>query len=244
MLRHVYPVSRRLYSWIYQYGLPAFNQLRQVTQHFGFAHLLTLILAISFIGLVNVGSKQPAEPIALLVDAPYSMSYPTLADFWDGSATFVVDVADTGLPMGESETWVMPDGSLWSYLHASDQSAGAVDQCGAPVEFPGCTVIYRSTDNGVTFTHDNPLVCQFSCQQCPCDSFIDHIDQQQYPDIAMTSDGLLLVHEYRGRAILRRSSDGLNWSIPEQISYTGIWRHDYAGLPPRGGDRGTPVCAI
>ncbi len=187
-------------------------------------------LAAAFAGILRLGGRQNVKPtVRLLLDTPMGLAgFPTLLDFWDGQAQFILDVPDTGLPMGESESWRLPDGRFWSYLHASAQSVGAVDQCDDPVEFPGCTVIYRSEDGGVNFSHETPVTCQFACQQCPCDSFIDHIDQQQYPDIAETNDGLLIVYEYRGRTILRRSPDGLNWSIPEQVAYTGHWRTDYA----------------
>ena len=149
---------------------------------------------------------------------------PTWADFWAGRAKFVVDVQNTGLPMGESDTIVMSNGEFWSYMHASLRSAGTVDRCGDPVEFPGCTVIYRSRDGGRTFYHDEPPICQFECRQCPCDSAHDHIDQQQYPRVFTDGSTLSLVYEYGGRVMLRRSSDGLTWSPPEQVRSTGVWR--------------------
>ena len=98
-----------------------------------------------------VGCNQAeGEPIQLIVEsASGENEHPTLADFWEGRAEFVTDVEDTGLPMGESETFIMNDGVYWSYVHASDQSAGIIDQCGDPVPFPGCTVIYQSSDNGM-----------------------------------------------------------------------------------------------
>ena len=95
-------------------------------------------------------------PFLIIQPAPGTGHQPTLADFWDGRARFVVDVPDTGLPMGESDTIVMSNGELWSYVHASARSAGAVDRCGDPVDFPGCTVIYRSYDGGVSFVHGQP----------------------------------------------------------------------------------------
>lgn len=149
--------------------------------------------------------------------------HPTLADFWDGRAQFVVDVVDTVLPMGESDTLVMSNGELWSYLHASERSAGTLDRCGNPVEFPGCTVIYRSADGGYTFQHDFPPICQFECKSCPCDSERDHVDQQQYPRVAFNGRTLVMVYEYRGRIALRRSSDGLAWSAPEDVPASGVW---------------------
>ena len=152
---------------------------------------------------------------------------PTLADMWDGRAHFILDVAITGLPMGESETVIRPNGEWWSYVHASDRSAGTIDQCGDPVEFPGCTVIYKSQDDGRSFQDDNPPVCQFPCQQCPCNSEIDHIDQQQYPDLAIYQDTMYLLYEYRGSTKMRTSSDGLTWSAPQHIGGTGHWRTDF-----------------
>jgi hypothetical protein len=150
---------------------------------------------------------------------------PTLADFWHGRAEFIIAIADTGLPMGESETLLRPDGALWSYVHASDRSAGTIDQCGDPVDFPGCTVIYRSEDGGQSFSSDSPPVCQFACTQCPCQSTVDHIDQQQYPRVHITAEGVwLLVYEYQGRTVLRRSADGLNWSVPEHVANSGLWK--------------------
>ncbi|MCS7260024.1 MAG: hypothetical protein NZ765_04485 [Anaerolineae bacterium] len=153
--------------------------------------------------------------------------HPTLADFWDGRAEFVVEAADTGLPMGESDTLVMPDGTFWSYVHASYRSAGVRDRCGDPVEFPGCVILYRSTDGGYTFYHDRAPVCLFPCQGCPCDSERDHIDQQQYPRVFRDGGRFIMVYEYRARIMLRRSADGLNWSAPEELPFSGIWTEDW-----------------
>ncbi len=150
-------------------------------------------------------------------------NHPTLADFWEGRAQFVVENIDTGLPMGESDAIIMRNGEVWAYLHASQRSAGALDRCGNPVDFPGCTVIYRSYDGGRTFQHDSPPTCQFECEQCPCDSKGDHIDQQQYPRLAYNGKILFLVYEYRARVMLRRSSDGLTWSAPEELLPGGVW---------------------
>mgnify|MGYP005851745249 CR=1 FL=1 len=76
--------------------------------------------------------------------APESTRFPMLADLWDGRAHFAVEVEDTGLPMGESDTLVMSNGALWSYVHASDRSAGVHVLCGAPAHLPGCVVISKS----------------------------------------------------------------------------------------------------
>ncbi len=169
---------------------------------------------------------SPTLPQAALViqSDPGANDHPTLADFWEGRAEFVLDVVDTGLPMGESDTLVMHNGELWSYVHASAQSAGVVDRCGAPVPFPGCTVIYRSVDGGTTFSPETPLTCQFECATCPCVSEVDHTDQQQYPRVAYNGTTFFLVYEYLGRARLRRSADGLTWSMPERVADTGVWK--------------------
>jgi hypothetical protein len=170
---------------------------------------------------------QVATPTRALTQA----TQPTLAEFWDGKADFVLEVRDTGLPMGESDTIVMPNGEFWSYVHASQRSAGTIDRCGRPVEFPGCVVIYRSLDGGHTFHHDQPPVCLFECRQCPCDSENDHIDQQQYPRVYRDRGVYVMVYEYRARVMLRRSSDGLTWSQPEELPFSGIWTATLRGCP-------------
>jgi hypothetical protein len=173
----------------------------------------------------------PAAPPPLLLDAapalvvqpPPAAGQPTLADFWAGRARFVVDVADTGLPMGESDTVAMSNGELWSFVHASDRSAGVVDSCGAAVEFPGCLVIYRSVDGGVTFTlPGSPPVCQIPCRQCPCPED-EHVRQQQYPRVYFDGDLLTLVYEYLGRVMVRRSPDTVTWTPAEHVADTTIW---------------------
>lgn len=153
---------------------------------------------------------------------------PTLADLWAGQAVFVVDVANSGLPMGESETHILPDGQWVSYVHASDRSAGIVDQCGQPVPFPGCIVTYHSTDAGQQFSKPNPPACLFACQQCPCNSQYDHIDQQQYPRLAESGAQAALVYEYRAMTMLRQATNGV-WRNPEHVPLTGTWGFDFAG---------------
>ncbi len=192
--------------------------------------LLSLVLVACSATIPGL-SRMPAPtasasdaPRPIVQEVPGGNGYPTLADFWAGRAEFVVEVEDTGLPRGESETVVMSNGELWSYLHASDRSAGTVDRCGDPVEFPGCTVIYKSFDGGYTFQHDDPPVCQFECARCPCNPEKDHIVQQQYPRVFYDGETMVLVYEYLGRVMLRRSADGLNWSRPQQVDKTGIWK--------------------
>ncbi len=146
---------------------------------------------------------------------------PTLADFWDGSAEWVMDVEDTGLPIGESDTVYMGDGVYWSYLHASHESAGVVDQCGDPVAFPGCMTRWESTDAGQSFSLP-AAVCQMPCDSCPCQDQRDNhgytpegnrAAAQQYPRVFVTADyEWYLAYEWHAQTILRRSDDGLNWS--------------------------------
>ncbi len=177
------------------------------------------------------GPGPTPTPWPVVQEEPGGNGHPTLADFWEGRAEFVVEVEDTGLPRGESDTIVMGNGELWSYLHASDRSAGAVDRCGDPVEFPGCTVIYKSFDGGYTFHHDEPPVCQFECRRCPCDPERDHVTQQQYPRVHYDGETMVLVYEYLGRVMLRRSEDGLHWSKPRRVDETGIWKLWLADCP-------------
>lgn len=153
-----------------------------------------------------------------------SAPHPTLADFWEGRATFVIDIEDTGLPMGESETLVGPDGALWSYVHASHQSAGVIDSCGDPVPFPGCVVIYRSTDGGRSFQLEDST-CLLECNQCPCTSKDDHVDQQQYPRVEWDGERYRMVYEYRAMVMTSESQDGIEWTPVEQVPATGIWHY-------------------
>lgn len=148
---------------------------------------------------------------------------PTLEDLWQGRARFVTEVQDTGLPMGESETIVKPNGEWWSYVHASWRSAGVRDLCAKPVDFPGCTVIYKSRDGGGSFSLPEKSTCLIKCLSCPCISERDHIDQQQYPRIAQVGNLIYMVYEYRARVMLRTSADGVNWSPGTQVGQTGIW---------------------
>jgi hypothetical protein len=107
-----------------------------------------------------------------------------------------------------------------------------LDQCGAAVAFPGCTVIYTSHDNGLSFEPDNPPVCLFECVSCPCQSEVDHIDQQQYPDVFFDGSTLRMVYEYRGRTMMRNSADGSSWSAPQRIEQTGVWKKWLRDCPP------------
>ncbi len=162
--------------------------------------------------------------------APTAGSAPTLADLWDGRAEFVVDLPVTGLPMGESDTIVLRDGRLWSYVHASDRSAGVRDACGEPVPFPGCAVIYESSDAGATFAL-GAARCLTTCNQCPCSATNEHIDQQQYPRVAFDGRLLHMVYEYRGMVMHRTSEDGLQWEAPSFVPLTGFWATDFQPCP-------------
>lgn len=143
-------------------------------------------------------------------------SFPTLDDFWEGRAEWVVEIEDVGLPIGESDTLYMGEGVYWSYLHASSQSAAVIDQCGVPVAFPGCLTRWESSDSGQSFNLPVP-VCAMPCTSCPCDDTRDHIgaDQaaQQYPRVVRADDGIFyLAYEWHAQTILRTSTDGLVWS--------------------------------
>lgn len=159
----------------------------------------------------------------------FAQEAPTLADFWDGRARWVVDVADVGLPIGESDTLYKGDGVYWSYLHASDQSAGIIDQCGMAVAFPGCLTRWESFDGGLSFRLPAP-VCLIPCASCPCDDVRDHITAQQYPRVVVADDGQhYLAYEWHAQTILRRSADGLNWSDWVYLRTPGgTWPSAYA----------------
>lgn len=188
-------------------------------------------LVLFIVGLFLAGCA--AAPPAPFHDAQTS-DHPTLDDFWEGRATFVLEVTDTGLPMGESDTILRADGRLWSYIHASDQSAGVIDQCGDPVPFPGCVVLLESTDQGRSFAPHPASVsadgsaglqCLMPCRQCPCTSQGDHIDQQQYPRVVTDSVGIWwMIYEYRGSNFLTQATDGVNWSPPREVPLTGVWQ--------------------
>ncbi len=180
----------------------------------------------------HAGPGPTVTPWLMVQEDPDGSTFPTLADFWEGRAEFELQVQDTGLPRGESDTIVMGNGELWSYLHASERSAGTVDRCGQSVEFPGCTVIYKSYDGGFSFQHDAPPICQFECDRCPCDPERDHVVQQQYPRVHFDGETLVLVYEYLGRVMLRRSDDGLTWSRPQRVDDTGIWKLWLEDCPP------------
>ncbi len=156
-----------------------------------------------------------------LTPTPYP---PRLDDFWAGRADWVLDVYDTGLPLGESDTIPKGQGVFWSYLHASNGSRGIVDHCGAPVPFPGCVTLWASYDGGRSFALAAP-VCVIPCGRCPCDPARDHVQQQQYPRLASAADGTLyMVYEWGARTMLRSSTDGgLSWSPAGHVPGTGIW---------------------
>jgi hypothetical protein len=162
---------------------------------------------------------------------PPGRQFATLEDFWNGNAEWVLEVPDTGLPLGESDTVYRGGNEFWSYLHASHQSAGVVDQCGAPVAFPGCTTLWKSTDGGLHFALENP-VCLFPCAACPCDHQRDHIDLQQYPRVFFAPDQAYLVYEFGAYVYLRTSADGVNWSPSVHIPGTWVWWYKNA---PCGG---------
>ena len=149
-----------------------------------------------------------------------AQSEPTLEDFWEGRAEWVLDIADVGLPIGESDTVALGDGHFRSYLHASYESAGIVDSCGEPVEFPGCMTVWDSTDNGESFSLTTPI-CVIPCQQCPCADDSDHITAQQYPRVVQTEDTSYLAYEWHAQVMLRQSRDGLVWSDWEYLVTPG-----------------------
>lgn len=189
------------------------------------------VMALARVTPLPTPGSSTGAPHLIPEAAPTDPSFPTLADLWAGRAQFAVDVEETGLPMGESDTLVMSNGALWSYVHASDRAAGVRDRCGAPVAFPGCVVIYASDDGGLSFTLPAPPTCLIECQQCPCDAETDHVVQQQYPRVVFAEGRAWMVYEYLGRVMLRTSPDGRVWSAPERVADSLVWHLWYADCP-------------
>jgi hypothetical protein len=148
---------------------------------------------------------------------------PSLADLWDGRAVWQLEISNVGLPVGESDTLVGPDGQLWSYAHGSTASHGITDQWGRAVPFPGCVTLWQSADRGRSFRLFAPR-CLIACRGGQCSAAADEIDQQQYPRVAISDGGLwLMVYEWRAEIYLRHSPDGLNWSPSWPVPGTGSW---------------------
>lgn len=160
-------------------------------------------------------------------------SQPSLEDFWAGHAIWVLDVYDVGLPVGESDTIQVDETTFWSYLHASYESAGVVDQCGMPVSFPGCVTRWESHDGGQSFQLPSP-VCMMPCGACPCSDARDHIEAQQYPRVEVVQDenGTIehayMAYEWHAQTRLTSSVDGLVWLPGISIRFpAGTWPVDY-----------------
>jgi hypothetical protein len=166
------------------------------------------------------------SPTPIPTETPVIPRYATLDDFWNGNAFWILDQADTGLPIGESDTLHISGDEYWSYLHASYQSAEVTDQCGDPVPFPGCTTLWKSYDGGRNFQLESPT-CLFSCTTCPCDNSRDHIAQQQYPRVFVAPENQFLVYEFGAYVYLRTSTDGVTWSDSTHIPGTWIWDRPY-----------------
>ncbi|MFW5692162.1 MAG: hypothetical protein ACOCX3_02300 [Chloroflexota bacterium] len=194
-----------------------------------FSALLAVLLLIV---VPVIGEDSALQPL---------VTPPTLDDFWEGRAEWVMDIYDVGLPIGESDTVQLDDQRFWSYLHASYQSAGVVDQCGDPVAFPGCLTLWESTDGGQSFQLP-AAVCLIPCEQCPCDDQRDHhgwtefdtrAAAQQYPRVAFTEEEAYLVYEWHAQTILRRSDDGLHWSDWSYLRTPGgTWPSSFAPCSP------------
>jgi hypothetical protein len=163
-------------------------------------------------------SLAPPPP-AFAPEPPAGRAFATLDEFWAGSAEWVIDEYDVGLPVGESDTVYRGGTEFWTYLHASHKSAGVVDQCGDPAPFPGCVTLWKSHDGGRHFVLENP-VCLFSCKTCPCGP-TDHTHQQQYPRVFFDADRAYMVYEWGAGTLLRTSSDGITWSAELGVPGTG-----------------------
>lgn len=178
------------------------------------------LFALMFSSILLTLHGNSALPITSQQITDETQPAPTLEDYWEGRAEWVVDIEDVGLPIGESDTIQVGENEFWSYLHASNQSAGVIDQCGEPVAFPGCLTRWESTDGGQSFFLPT-AVCSIPCGDCPCNDQRDHQGYtssgtreaaQQYPRVFVEEGEFYLAYEWHAQAILRRSDDGLNWS--------------------------------
>ena len=181
----------------------------------------TDIPAPTFTPAPPTDTPTPAPP-PFAPAPPPGREFATLDEFWVGVAEWVLESFDVGLPVGESDTVHVGGAEFWSYLHASHQSAGVVDQCGDPAPFPGCVTLWKSHDGGLTFALEAP-VCLFPCATCPCDPGRDHTDQQQYPRVFFDADRAYMVYEWGAGTLMRISSDGVIWSAEARVPGTGIW---------------------
>lgn len=186
------------------------------------------ILSIGAVILLAVIGGHAAQSQNTMLRA----AYPTLDDFWHGRADWFLDIHDTGLPIGESDTVYRGNGEYWSYVHASGQSAGIVDSCGDPVPFPGCVTRWVSTTYGEHFTPASNE-CLLKCRTCPC-THHDQVAQQQYPRVAIDERGRwFMVYEHGAATSITTSQDGINWGTPARIWGTGIWKpgtYPYNGI--------------
>jgi hypothetical protein len=164
-------------------------------------------------------------PVPFVPAPPSGRAFATLDDFWAGTAEWLLEAYDVGLPVGESDTVHRGGGEFWSYLHASHRSAGVLDSCGDPAPFPGCVTLWKSYDGGLHFSLEDP-VCLFPCGRCPCDPGRDHPGQQQYPRVFFEADRAYIVYEWGAGTFLRTSPDGLHWSAEAHVPGTGQWRSE------------------
>ncbi|MBN1976383.1 MAG: hypothetical protein JW918_03180 [Anaerolineae bacterium] len=160
-----------------------------------------------------------SPPPAFTPEPPAGRTFATLDEFWAGSAEWVIDEYNVGLPVGESDTVYRGGTEFWAYLHASHRSAGVVDQCGDPAPFPGCVTLWKSHDGGRHFVLEDP-VCLFSCKTCPCGP-TDHTHQQQYPRVFFDADRAYMVYEWGAGTFLRTSADGITWAAEVGVPGTG-----------------------
>nr|MBN1228428.1 hypothetical protein [Anaerolineae bacterium] len=162
-------------------------------------------------------------PTATQTSTPIPGQPGTLNDYWNGNASWILEIADTGLPLDTSDTLYMGHNIYWSYAHTNYRFQGTVDSCGDPVPYPGCITRWVSTDGGRSFqvTHNQ---CILACDSCPCDRD-DHVMQQQYPRVVRSASGrFYMVYENGAATWITESNDGINWSRPVIIPGTGVWR--------------------
>jgi len=183
------------------------------------------------------GAAPEAAPTSegFTPEPPDGRTFATLESFWAGRAEWHLEHYDVGLPAGESDT-IHHGGSVFrSYLHASFDSAGIVDSCGAPAPFPGCVTLWTSFDGGRSFSLSYPT-CLFRCAACPCDPGRDHTAQQQYPRVFLDDGVAHMVYEWGAASHYRTSGDGVDWSAEARVPGTGQWKADACPVAADIGD--------
>jgi hypothetical protein len=73
---------------------------------------LSILVGLAVLVFGSPLVPQPEVVAAVAARITLTAPPPTLADFWAGRAVWQLDVPNAGLPIGESDTLIAPDGKL------------------------------------------------------------------------------------------------------------------------------------